>query len=88
MTKALDQAEALATQAENKILAFLAAIEKIKENAPSLQVFLDEAVRRRKAGEDFDTADVAEPSTVQAPKTHTAAFLPAQLPTALSPLGL
>ena len=56
VTKKLDQAEALTQQ-----------IQTLKENAKSLQATLEDAVRRRDAGENFDVNDVDQMILEQAP---------------------
>ena len=77
VTQTLDQAEALARQAEAQRLAFLNEIEKLKANASRMQQALAEAVRRRDAGENFDLPDVPNMDKVVAPDTHTGAYNPA-----------
>lgn len=52
VTKAIDQAEALARKAELQRLVFLANIVKLQGNARRLQVTLEDTVRRRESGEN------------------------------------
>lgn len=74
VNNSLDQAEELTRQAETQRLDFLAEVEKMKENAMLLKQTLEDAVRRRDAGEDFDVADVATILPVKALKTHTVSY--------------
>ena len=60
VSKTLYQAEALSQQIEN-----------LKANASRLQKSLDQAVRRRDAGGNFDVANVAQLNTVPNPVPHT-----------------
>lgn len=54
-----------------------------------MQATLNESVRRRDAGEDFDVADAEEVSTVQAPPpNHKISHNRASTPEATAPLGL
>ena len=86
VTGTLNQVEVLAQQ-----------LEMMRDNARRMKVSLDDAVRRRDAGEDFDISKVAPMNVVQAPASHSVAFNPAppvqpaqwheSAPTA-APLGL
>lgn len=74
VTKSLDQVKAIARQSEVQRLACLAQIEMIKQNANEMQKILDDAIRRRDAGEDLDASDIATPLPVQA--SHTYSIVP------------
>ena len=65
VAKTLDQAEALTQQ-----------IQTLKENAKRLQATLEDAVRRRDAGENFDVGDVDQMITKQVPATREITWLP------------
>ena len=77
VTKTLDQTEALTQQ-----------LQTLKENAVRLQATLEDAMRRRDAGENFDVNEVDQMIYEQVPASKTVAHSPVPRVLSLAPLGM